>query len=78
MKRLPALYLDPATRRLSDDIQDLIDRIDDLIAQPDPEAEARLIADVDAMKRDLNAELIRRNPPPGWEALEQRVSGIVH
>ena len=70
--------MDKTMAAFVDEIQDLIDRIDALIAHPDEAAEQQLIADVDAMKRDLNAELIVRNPPPGWDKLEQRVSGIVH
>lgn len=69
--------MDETMATFVDEIQDLIDRIDDLIAKPDPAAEQRLIADIDAMKRDVNAELIARNPPPGWSLLEDKMGRVV-
>lgn len=68
--------MDETMRQFSDSIGELIDRIDALIARPDPDAERALIADIDAMKRDLNAELIARNPPPGWDMLEERAGKL--
>jgi len=70
------LVIDPEMAAFADQIQDLIERIDVLKAHPDPDAEQRLIADVDAMKRDLNAELIARSSV--WTVLNARVQDIVH
>lgn len=78
MSRKLFLVQDPAMAAISDRITELMGRIDQLITTPDTAAEERLIADVEAMKRDLDAELIMRSPPPGWGELERRASQINH
>jgi nitrate/nitrite-specific signal transduction histidine kinase len=77
MSKKPFIVQDPAMRALADRISQLIDQVDALIQQPDRAAERRFLADVNAMKRDLNAELIARNPPIGWDVLEQKTSQMI-
>lgn len=78
MSRKPFLIQDEALAAISDRITDLMARIDALINAPNAADETRLLDDIDTMKRDLNAELIARHPPPGWEELERRAERINH
>lgn len=77
MSKKPFIVQDPVMQEYDNRIGDLIDRIDGLIANPDPAALDQFIADVRAMKRDLHAELLARNPPEGWGKLEQKTTALL-
>lgn len=59
-------------------LDEILKRIDALLANPDPDKERALLQDLRLLNGDIRAELMAQNPSPGWQALEAKIGDIAH